>query len=297
MPNLYLLDVGHGNSSVLVDTKGTVVVDAGPKTGLLDFLTSHEIHEIDVLLLSHADRDHIGGAMALLLSDEIKIKSVYLNSDSTKSSNSWDDLLWALTNSHNRDELVFEPSLTTHLNGKLNQGSINVEILAPNQYIAAKSPGSEDHKGRKLTTNSISAVIRLSLEEKPVVLLPGDIDQVGLENLFEDQPEMKAWLLVFPHHGGRSGTRDVKEFTNILCGKVQPQIVVFSVGENPRNFPNKDVVNCVERALDGVCMLTTCSSEVFIDFINESDSKLHKDRVGNIALDLGGFPPEIRFGL
>ena len=71
MPNLYLLDVGHGNSSVLVDTKGTVVVDAGPKTGLLDFLTSHEIHEIDVLLLSHADRDHIGGAMALLLSDEM----------------------------------------------------------------------------------------------------------------------------------------------------------------------------------------------------------------------------------
>jgi len=297
MPNFYVLDVGHGNSSVLVDTGGTVVVDAGLKTGLLDFLTSHEIHEIDALLLSHADRDHIGGAMALILSDEIKIKSVYLNSDSTKNSNAWDDLLWSLKNSHNSDELIFEPSLTPHLNGKLNQGSINIEILAPNQYIAAKSPGSKDNKGRKLTTNSISAVIRFSLEENPFALLPGDIDQVGLENLLEEQPDIKAWLLFFPHHGGRPGAADVKKFTNILCGEVQPQVVVFSIGENPKNFPNRDVVDCVEQALGRVCMLTTRSSEVFIDFINDSKNKSHKDCVGNVTLAVEGFPPEISFSL
>ncbi len=297
MPNFYVLDVGQGNSTVLVDTEGTLVVDAGPKTGLSDFLSSHEIHEIDVLLLSHADNDHIGGAMALVLSDEIKIKSVYLNSDSTKSSDSWNDLLWALTNSHSIGELIFEPSLTPHLNGKINQGCINVEILALSQYLAAKSPGSIDRKGRKLSTNSISAVIKLSLEEKPIALLPGDIDQVGLENLLESKPDIQAWLLVFPHHGGRPGSGDVKKFTNILCGNVQPQYVVFSVGENKTNFPNMDVVNCVEQTLDGVCMLTTRSSEPFIDFINKSNNKSHKDCVGNIALALEEFPPEIKFGL
>jgi len=297
MPNFYVLDVGHGNSSILIDTKGTVVFDAGPSANLLDFLTSHEICEVDVLLLSHADQDHIGGAMALLLSDEIKVKSVYLNSDSTKSSKVWDDLLWSLKNSHNSDELIFEPALTTHLNGKLDQGSVNVEILAPNQYIIAKGPGSTDNKGRKLTTNSISAVIRLSLDAKPVALLPGDIDQVGLENLFEDQPDIQAWLLVFPHHGGRPGARDVREFTNALCGRVQPKIVVFSIGENINNFPNRDVVESVEQALDEVCMVTTRSSEAFIDFIAETKGKLHKDCVGNIALSLKEFPPEIKFDL
>ena len=34
-PRLFILDVGHGNSAVLVDTEGIVVIDAGPRTALL----------------------------------------------------------------------------------------------------------------------------------------------------------------------------------------------------------------------------------------------------------------------
>ncbi|RKZ63434.1 MAG: MBL fold protein, partial [Candidatus Parabeggiatoa sp. nov. 3] len=80
MPNYYVLDVGHGNSTVLVDTDGVIVIDAGPKTKLLEFLLDHNIHEIDVLLLSHADKDHIAGVIGLLASEEIRLKRVYLNS-------------------------------------------------------------------------------------------------------------------------------------------------------------------------------------------------------------------------
>ena len=295
MPSLYVLDVGHGNSTVLKDTAGTIVVDAGPKSGLLDFLISHEIYEIDVLLLSHADMDHIGGAIALLMSDEIEIKKVCLNSDSTKGSTVWNDLLYALYNSHKSGELEFEPALTTHLSGKLNQGMVNVEIMAPNQYIVSKGPGSTDNKGRKLTTNSISAVIRLSCEQNHVALLPGDIDQIGLDNLFQDHDDARAWILVYPHHGGKSGVGDVREFANNLSKKVQPRIVVFSIRENIKDFPNRDVIESIEQALDEVSMLTTRSSEVFADFIKESNNELHKDCVGNIALDLERFPPGVIF--
>ena len=74
----------------------------------------------------------------------------------------------------------------------------------------------------------------------PIALLPGDIDQIGLEHLFEDNSDIQAWLLVFPHHGGRPGAGDVREFTNVLCNKVQPKIVVFSIRENRKDFPNKE---------------------------------------------------------
>ena len=297
MPNFYVLDVGHGNCSVLVDTKGVIVVDSGPKTSLIDFLESKNISKIDVLLLSHADRDHIGGAMALLLSDRIQIQSVYLNSDSTKSSESWNDLLYALSNSHISGDIHFEPALSTHLNGKLDQGEIVVEILAPNPYLAARSPGATDRDGRKLTTNSISAVVRLLLKDKPIVLLPGDIDNVGLENLLEYHPDISAWLLVFPHHGGRPGAGDVQEFTSKLCEQVKPDYIVFSVGENSKKFPNMDVVNCIDKSLGGVCMITTRSSENFIEYLNTSKNKSHKDCVGNIALSLKNYPPEIQYEL
>jgi len=34
MPNFYVLDVAHGNSAVLIDSAGVVVIDAGPKLTL-----------------------------------------------------------------------------------------------------------------------------------------------------------------------------------------------------------------------------------------------------------------------
>ena len=43
MPSFYILDVGHGNSAVLIDRDGVVVIDAGPNTVLLDFLIDHHI--------------------------------------------------------------------------------------------------------------------------------------------------------------------------------------------------------------------------------------------------------------
>jgi hypothetical protein len=37
-PSLVVLDVGHGNAAVLLDTKGVVVIDAGRGGCLIDFL-------------------------------------------------------------------------------------------------------------------------------------------------------------------------------------------------------------------------------------------------------------------
>ena len=172
-----------------------------------------------------------------------------------------------------------------------------MEVLAPNQYIVAKGPGSTDNKGRKLTTNSISAVIRLSAEDNPFALLPGDIDHVGLANLFEDHPNMQAWLLVFPHHGGRSGVGDIIKFTNTLCEMVQPMAIIFSIRENIKDFPNIDVIESITQTLDKASMFTTRSSEIFTEFIKGTNSDLHRDCVGNIGLDLKRFPPTINFDL
>jgi competence protein ComEC len=60
-PILTILDVGHGNCAVLEDGQRTVVFDCGPKTGLLEYLTSRTITVLDLVLISHADEDHIAG--------------------------------------------------------------------------------------------------------------------------------------------------------------------------------------------------------------------------------------------
>lgn len=295
MPNFYVLNVGHGNCSILSDTNITIIIDAGPKAHLLEFLKYNDIFEVEVLLISHADKDHIGGAIALLASDEINLKRVYLNPDSTKGTKSWDDLVYTLNDKHQRGELFFEPSLTSNLNGKLDYGNINLEILAPNQYIVSKGAGSKDRKGRKLNTNSLSVVFRLSCDGKPIAIVPGDIDYVGLINLLEDHKEIPAWLLIFPHHGGKTTTGNIKEFTNILCQRTKPEVIVFSIKDNKEKYPNNDVVLSIAESLDKCRLITTRSSEVLLEYIEKNGEDWHNDNVGNINFDLSVFPPSIEF--
>ena len=57
-PSVSVLDVGHGNCAVVLDDR-TVVVDAGPGATLLEFLQNEGVTEVEVVLISHADEDHI----------------------------------------------------------------------------------------------------------------------------------------------------------------------------------------------------------------------------------------------
>jgi competence protein ComEC len=295
MPNLYVLDVGHGNSAVLLDTKGVVVIDAGSQAHLLTFLLEHNINTVDVLLLSHADQDHIGGAINLLASKKVEVKSVYLNSDAKQTSKTWKRLLRILWDASKRNDLYSEASLTPHLNGKLDQGEVTLEILAPNQCIAALSPGNKDSNDRTLTSNSISAVIRLSHKGKPVALLPGDIDEIGLDNLLEDTNDIQAWLIVFPHHGGKPGSGNIEAFTLRFCQSVKPDIVIFSIGDNTKKFPTQVVVETVVETLNNVRIFSTRSSEVLQAHIQKTGNELHQNGVGTIHLDLSQEPLDVDF--
>jgi len=295
MPTLYILAVGQGSSSVLVDTKGVTIIDAGPGSALLEFLRDKHIPVIDVLILTHSDKDHVGGVMALLTSKKVEVKNVYLNTDSIKGTKTWDDLAVSLLDYQERSKINLEPSVSPHLNGKLNRGEVTVEILAPNQYIALKGPGSKDRKGRTLTSNSVSAVVRL-VHKQPVAILPGDLDEVGLENLLDHCKDANAWLMVFPHHGGAPGSGDVVTFTNKFCSCVQPEVVVFSVGGNTGSFPNPKVIETVDATLDGVRMLTTGSSKTFAAYVGGKSNCAHRDCVGNISVLMDKEPLEVQFG-
>ena len=243
---LAILDVGHGNCAVLVDTKGIVVIDAGSGSGLLEFLAEQKITHVNVVLLSHADKDHIGGLLALLSANTVAIDQIYLNTDSLKASRLWDDLLYELDEARKRGRLAFNVSLVEDASGKYDQGAVRIEILAPSRYLAGKGPGSRDRRRRKLTSNSVSAVVRLSQDGKPIALLPGDIDDVGLTNIMEAGGDAKAPIVVFPHHGGRA-CRDMVEFVRKLLDLTGATTVIFSIARGEPKHPDPDVIAAVRR--------------------------------------------------
>lgn len=258
--SLAILDVAHGNSAVLIDDTAVVVIDAGPGTTLLEFLTREGIMKIDVLLLSHADRDHIRGVISLLAS-QISIDLVRVNTDSEKVSDTWEDLTYELDCANKTGNVTFDVGLTTNDTGKFDTGDIHIEILAPSPHLAAKGAGSVDHEGRALTSNSLSAVVRLTKAGEALVLLPSDIDNTGLENLTDSQTDAKAPIAVFPHHGAKPGTANITTFTERFCQVAEPEIMVFSIGRGRHSTPQPQVIATLRARRPSMRILCTQLSE------------------------------------
>jgi len=80
LPELLILDVGHGNCAILRDTQGVSVVDCGKDGSTLVSTLRHlRINEVHHVLISHADIDHIGGLPQLL--ETFPVHNIYMNPD------------------------------------------------------------------------------------------------------------------------------------------------------------------------------------------------------------------------
>lgn len=246
-PALVILDVGHGNSAVLIEPSNIVVIDAGPRSGLLQFLHEQKINVIDTVLISHADQDHIDGLIALLSSGEFVIKKVRLNTDSSKCSVKWDELLYELSLQQDEKLVDFQTQLTRGQEEQYTEGDVQIEIAGPSTYLTGKGPGSKDREGRQITSNSISALIRVKQKDKKIALFPGDVDVIGIEDIESRGIDIRASILVFPHHGGRAGaTTDMASFARKMCELVEPKHVVFSFARREKPlYPRPEIVSAI----------------------------------------------------
>lgn len=259
-PTVSILDVGHGNCAVLIDDK-VVVIDAGPGTTLLDFLEKEGIKEVGTVLISHADEDHIKGLVSLLESQTVTLQLVRINSDALKGSPTWNDLTFLLDEANKAGNLRFDVGLTTNQTGDFDTAAIKIEILAPSPGLAAKGPGSHDHKRRKLTSNSSSAVVRLLREGRPLLLLPGDIDGIGLANLLESNSDISAEIAVFPHHGGGPASTNLSTFAKAFCTASKATKLIFSIGRGKYDTPRPEIVAAVRSIGPQIRILCTQLSE------------------------------------
>jgi competence protein ComEC len=174
-----LLDVGQGLSAV-VHTEGHVLVyDAGPRfsdsfdagrAAVVPYLRHHGIDEVDTVVISHGDNDHIGGLEGLL--DEIPASAI-------------------LTSVPNQ---VRSPKAKPCQDGQhWRWDGVDFEMLNP-------PPGSFGKE------NDQSCVLRVSTGDLSV-LLPGDIEWRGEERLLQSHVNnLQARVLVAPHHGSKTSS-------------------------------------------------------------------------------------------
>lgn len=252
IPYIAIIDVGHGNSTVLRDGDETIVIDCGAKSsGLLEFLVKEEINVIDRLFISHADQDHIGGLLGLLSTGKFTIYEIIVNSDATKGSDLWNDLLYQLDQMNENGETKFNTGISRSKDF-IKCGSIEIEITGPTPYLVGKGVGGLDTKDRTINSNSLSASFNIFWQNNSVAYLAGDIDQIGLDDLLRHEPDIKSQVLVFPHHGGKAGNTNPVPFAETLCDNVNPQTVIFSIGRNKFENPRPDIVRAIKMKIKNV---------------------------------------------
>jgi beta-lactamase superfamily II metal-dependent hydrolase len=238
-----------------------LIIDAALRGTLLEFLEANGVREVDALLVSHSDDDHLGGVPSILLAPGIGVKTVYFNSDGRKESRSWRSFLSACGIARREKGTRVMPQLTTEVTGSCDFGSVRVEVLYPVPEDAGSGPGSTGTAGTLLSSNSMSAVVRLSRGGAGLAVFFADADRAALDRCAVEKVDMTAEVLVFPHHGGLPGAEDPQTFSRLLMEAVRPGLVIFSIGRGAHKTPKPEIVEAVRDAQPGVRIACTQLSE------------------------------------
>lgn len=189
---LAVLDVGHGQAIVAqLPGKANILFDAGSlhkndvgRRIVAPFLDYSGINRIDSIIISHNDVDHINGIPEI--ADYCKVGGVYANSAFFSRADKWGTAKFL-------GQSLLEKGLKIHRLGKeLSLASkVEVKILWPTEQIL---------QNEKLGDNDRSAVMLIEFAGTKV-LLCSDIEKFAQRELLRLYPNLKAEVVVVPHHG------------------------------------------------------------------------------------------------
>jgi competence protein ComEC len=244
-----LLDVGQGDSVFIVSPSGkTMLIDGGgafagfpgrPEQNGVDpgeeavspYLWSRGFKTIDVVALTHAHQDHLGGLTAVL--ENFRVGQLWIGREvGSRALTQLEEL------AHTRGTSVLH-----EIRGqKFEWGATEGEFLWPD------TPPGEITASPK---NNDSLVLRLRYGNR-TLLLPGDAEKAAEHSILaeNDEESLHADILKVGHHGSKNST--MPDF----LAAVRPKIAIISSGEgNPYGHPSPELLERLERA--GIRVLRT----------------------------------------
>jgi len=188
---LTCLDVGHGQAILAqLPGKANVLFDAGSlyksdigRRIIAPFLDYLGINEIDTIIISHNDVDHINGIPEVV--EYCKVDAIYANDAFFDNTDQWGTAKF-LNESLTENGFKIKNSKGLNLNS-----AAKIKILWPTEQISRYGELSDNDK-------SLVSLIRFAGTE---ILLCSDIEKFAQKELLRLNPDLKANVVVVPHHG------------------------------------------------------------------------------------------------
>jgi competence protein ComEC len=233
------IDVGQGDSLLVVSPLGqTMLVDAGGPTGrganvattswdvgeevVAPYLWSRHLRRLDVVMLSHAHSDHMGGMPAVLR--DFRPRELWLSVDPGNS-----PPFRALLAQARQQHILIRHF---HAGEAFPWSGLKASVLSPE--ISYANPGAP--------VNNDSLVMRLDFD-RASVLLEGDAEASSESAMLQHDRLAPVTLLKVGHHGSSTSTNPA------FLAAVSPKDAVISVGRhNTFGHPRSIVLGRLEDA-------------------------------------------------
>ncbi|GEM_PF-205090 len=199
------LDVGQGNC-VLAESDGHyMLIDGGDgehSSFLVSYLTNHQITQLDYVIISHYDADHLSGVIGAMYNIPVE---TLLSPDYSADTKIYNSYLNCITKQN------ITPT-HPHVGDTFTFGNAAFQIVCPNRL------DYEDENNRSLG-------IRLTDNAHSFLIL-GDAEKASETDMLKNNLALQSDVLMVSHHGSSSSSSDK------FISAVQPKYAVISVGAN-----------------------------------------------------------------
>jgi competence protein ComEC len=216
------IDVGQGDGVLVQAGSEEYLIDAGRAEegpNVVDFLRSRGVDDLEGIVVSNPDADHIGGFLDVF--DAFEVERVYASGD-PKGTLTYNTFLRAAGEEGSRLEVVRAGRL-------MDWGGVRADVIAP-------PPGELFSE-----TNDNSVAILLTYGTARI-LLAGDAEAREEEYMAGSPYTGALTILKVTHHGSSTSS------TPLFLSRFPPKVAVIQVGaDNPYGHPTPETLARLHR--------------------------------------------------
>ena len=212
--------INCNNHSILIDA-----ADKEPMGTVTEYLKKQGVSKLDLAVISHPHRDHIGQMSEVI--QEFKIDKFIEPSIPEKflpTTTTYEKMLKEISKKNISSKLVKGGE-------SFNLGDMHIDIFGP------LSPNEN------LNNNSI--VMKITYKDVSFLFM-GDAEKTEETEILSSGFNVKANVLKVGHHGSHTSS------SQSFLEKVQPEYSIISVGPDKNNLPKEEVVKRISKVCKNI---------------------------------------------
>lgn len=237
---------GKADAAVVQAGEAVILIDTGLEKNADELAQSLEalgVRRIDVLIVSHFDKDHVGGADTILR--EFDVGAVY-QSNSPKDSDEYEEYLEAL------EERGIEPITVFNTTETISLGGLTVEINGPAQQEYKKDP-----------SNNSSLIVTVCCGDE-TVLFAGDAEDARLKEYLASYERGEGDIILkVPYHG------HWQDKLTAFAEAVMPKAAIISCSKSEPEDDEREKTEALFESL-GAVVYRTFEGDITLLLTSES---------------------------